>query len=126
MDGQDGRQANALWQAKGQKWRTEPEINAERQKYLAERRSTPHNFEQCIFPFKDIKLNRADVEWLLATHENDQGPVVWNDESQRKRDGLDLRGANLQGEDLRGLPLARLRGGLTFEECVWCTEEQRK
>jgi len=84
----------AYWKAQGQEWRTEPEIDAERQKYLTERLSITPNIEQGIFPFKDIKLIRADVEWLLATHENGQGPIDWSDVSQRKREGLDLRGAN--------------------------------
>src|SRR6266480_7180051 len=111
MSEQDGRQASTLqrpttsdpeawkayWKAQGQPWRTEPEIDAERQKYLAERRSIIPNIEQGIYPFKNIKLTRADVDWLLATHENGQGPIDWSDESQRKREGLDLRGANLQG-----------------------------
>mgnify|MGYP002402111500 CR=1 FL=1 len=60
---------------------------------------------------KNIKLNRADVEWLLATHENGQGPIDWHEESQRMRQGLDFRGANFRGENLSYLPLARMRGG---------------
>lgn len=59
-----------------------------------------------------MKLNRADVEWLLVTHENGRGPVDSNDPTQQERQGVDLRGAYLQGEDLRDLPLAHLRGGL--------------
>src|SRR5713101_5784 len=106
---QDGTKATALqrpvnddkeawkkyWQAQGQPWRTESEIDVERQKYLAERRSITPNIEQGIYPFKDIKLNRADVEWLLATHDGGRGPIDWNDESQRERKGLDLRGTLL-------------------------------
>ena len=63
-----------------------------------------------------IKLSRADVEWLLATHENSRGPVDWSDESQRGREGLDLRGADLHEGDLRNLPLARLHAGPTLDE----------
>ncbi len=113
------------WEAQGQLWRTEQEIDEERQKYLAERRSIKPNWEQGIYPFKDIKLTRADVEWLLATHENGRGPVDWNDESQREREGLDLRGANLRQEYLSGLPLARMSGGLAFDEWYHATEEER-
>src|SRR5260370_10105651 len=102
----------AYWQARGQLWRTEPEIDGERQKYLAERRSIVPDIEKGIYPFKDIKLSRADVEWLLATHENRRGPVDWSDESQREREGLDLRGADLRKVDLNHLPLARIRAGL--------------
>ncbi len=74
---------------------------------------------------KDIKLSRADVEWLLATHENGRGPVDWSDESQRSREGLDVRGADLSQEDLRSLPLACIQGGLAFPEWRTATEEQR-
>ena len=34
------------WQKQGQLWRTEPEIDVERQKYLAERRSITPDIEQ--------------------------------------------------------------------------------
>lgn len=63
------------WRELDQPWRIEPEISAERQEYLAQRRAIVPNIEQGIYPFKDIKLTRADVEWLLATHENGRGPV---------------------------------------------------
>jgi uncharacterized protein YjbI with pentapeptide repeats len=108
-------------------WRTEPEIDTKRQKYLAERRSITPNLEQGIYPFKDIKLNRADVEWLLATHESGGicGPVDWNDESQRERQGLDLRGADLCQADLHDLPLARLHGGLRRGKWSQITPEHR-
>ncbi len=141
MSEQDATQASTLqrpphddkkawkvyWQTQGQSWRTEPEIDAEQQAFLAERRSITPDIEQGIYPFKGIKLSRADVEWLLATHESSgmRGPVDWKDESQRERKGLDLRGANLSQENLFGLPLARMRGGLPFEEWLLVTEEQR-
>jgi hypothetical protein len=105
------------WQAKGLPWvRTEPEIDAKRQEELSEHRAITPNIEQGIYPFRGMKLSRADVEWLLATHENGRGPVIWSDESQRRRNGLDLRGADLRGENLSRLPLARVRGGLRFDE----------
>src|SRR5947207_982956 len=69
----------AYWAKQGQPWRTEPEIDAERQKYLDERRTVPPDINKGIYPFKDIKLNRADVEWLLATHESGRGPVKSDD-----------------------------------------------
>jgi Pentapeptide repeats (8 copies) len=136
---QDGTKATALqrpvnddkeawkkyWQAQGQPWRTESEIDVERQKYLADRRYITPNIEQGIYPFKDIKLNRADVEWLLATHENGRGPVDWDTGGQWKRDSLDLRGADLRQANLFGLPLARMRGGLTLKESREATDEQR-
>ncbi len=111
------------WEKLGCPWRTEPEIDTDRQKYLAERRNTTPDIEKGIYPFGGIKLNRADVEWLLITHENGRGPVDWKDESQRKRQGLDLRGADLRQVDLRKLPLARLRGGLDDEEWFIVTDQ---
>jgi len=101
------------WKSKNQPWRIEPIISKERQEYLAERRKIEPDDEQGIYPFKGIapNLSRADIEWLLATHENGRGPVDWKDESQRKRYGLDLRGADLRDLDLRELPLARMLAG---------------
>ena len=116
------------WKAQGEPWRTEPEIEPERQKYLAERRSITPDIWKGIYPFKDIKLNRADIEWLLATHESGgvQGPVDWSDNSQRERKGLDLRGADLRQEHLHGLPLACLLGGLKANEWLQASQEQRR
>lgn len=115
----------AYWIALGQSWRTEPEINIERQHYLTERCSIRPDIQQVIFPFKDVKLGRADVEWLLATHEDGRGPVDWSDESQRVRQGIDLRGTDLRKADLRRLPLASLLGGLNETERAEATLEQR-
>src|SRR6266702_1017481 len=121
----DREEWRTYWKAQGQPWRTEPEIGAERQKYLAARRAIIPDIKQGIYPFKDIKLSRADVEWLLTTHDNGRGPVDWDDPSQRRRSGLDLRGADLNGEDLRHLPLARLQGGLAGDDWRQATPEQR-
>ena len=104
------------WQAQGQSWRTEPEIDAKRQEELSQRRTIIPDIEKGIYPFKGMKLSRADVEWLLAG-QNEQGGSG--------QTGLDLRGADLSQVDLRGLPLAGLRGGLASDE--WrsgVTEEQ--
>lgn len=115
----------AYWIAQGQSWRTEPEIDVKRQQELEAHRSIVPDIEKGIYPFKGVKLSRADVEWLLATHENGRGPVDWSDESQQEREGLDVRGADLFQVDLHNLPLARLRGGLTTKEWRSATEEQR-
>ncbi len=114
----------AYWQEHGQPWRTEPEIDPQRQKELDQGRGLVPDIKQGIYPFKGMKLSRADVEWLLATHENGQGPVDWSDESQRSRNGLDLRGTDLRHIDLQQLPLTRLRCGLTHDEQLWATEAQ--
>src|SRR5262249_5225607 len=100
--------------------RIETEIDAERQEVLADRRALRPNIAQGVYPFKGMRLTRADVEWLLATHDGSRGPIMWDDERQRSREGLDLRGADLREANRRGLPLARLRGGLagaTDEQC---------
>jgi uncharacterized protein YjbI with pentapeptide repeats len=108
---------NAYWTAQGMPWRTEPQINDERQRFLAEQRAIPSDSKQGVYPFKDIKLSRADVEWLLATHESGGkvGPVLREEEQSKPQDqwrwGLDLRGADLQQTNLTRLPLARTRGG---------------
>ncbi len=112
------------WQQQGQLWRSEPEIGRERQQYLADCLAVLPDVRQGIYPFKDIQLNRADVEWLLATHENGGGPVDYSDEGQRQRTGLDLRGANLRGVDLHNLPLARTLGDVAWRDWPDLTEEQ--
>src|SRR2546429_2016579 len=110
------------WQKRNQPWRTEPEIPLERQQELTRRRAVIPNIEKGLYPFGGMRLSRADIEWLLATHEDGRGPVDWSDESQREREGLDLRGADLRRLNLGGLPLARVyaRG------CHWsyATEDQ--
>lgn len=95
----------AHWSVHGQPWRTEPEIDAKRQQERRRCRAVIPDIEQGIYPFKGVKLSRADVEWLLATHENGRGPGDWSDERQRKREGLDLGGANLCPTDLSHVPL---------------------
>jgi uncharacterized protein YjbI with pentapeptide repeats len=112
------------WLRMGQPWRTEPEIDRQRQEYLAQRRAIIPDNQQGIYPFKDLKLSRADVEWLLATHEDGRGPVDWSDESQRERDGLDLRGADLCYVDLHKLPLTCILGGLTQDERLTLDQPQ--
>ncbi len=116
----------AYWKAHGQMWRTEPEIDTDRQKYLDKQQNIIPDIEQGIYPFKDVRLSRADVEWLLATHENGLGPIDWSDNNQRDRTGLDLRGADLCKINLSGLPLARTCWGLIWQRRSNETEEQRR
>jgi uncharacterized protein YjbI with pentapeptide repeats len=112
----------AYWSAQRMPWRTEPEIDEERQGYLAKRRAVTPDIEKGIYPFRDengsIKLTRADVEWLLATHETNgvSGPMDWDDVLQRRHFGIDLRGSDLRDENLRDLPLAGTRFGLSLYE----------
>ena len=86
-------------------------IDDDRQRYLSEHRTIETTIERYQFPFKDEKLQRADIEWLLATHEQ-EGSVFWSDVNQHERVGLDLSGAILSRVDLRGLPLACMLGGI--------------
>jgi uncharacterized protein YjbI with pentapeptide repeats len=138
MSEQDSTRASALlrpttndpeawkfyWKEQGQPWRTEPEIDEERQKELDKFRNIKPDWKQGIFPFMDIKLSRTDVEWLLATHEEGRGPVDWSDKSQSERKGLDLRNADLSQVVLSNLPLAFMQGGLTESQRVVANEEQ--
>ncbi len=101
----------AWWSERGQPWRQEPEVAAERAQLLAQRHKLAPNVGQSVYPFAGQTLSRADVEWLLAAHDDNRGPIDWSDEAQRLREGLDLRGTDLRRVDLRGLPLARLLGG---------------
>src|SRR5215469_4697867 len=103
----------SYWHAQNQSWRTEPEIATERHAYLTACLGTPPDVPQGIYPFKAVQLSRADVEWLLVRHEG--GPVDWSKASEREREGIDVRGADLRDVDLRGLPLACLVGGLSYE-----------
>lgn len=113
------------WVKQGQPWRWEPEINAQRKQELSKRRAIVPDIKKGIYPFRGVKLSRADVEWLLATHENGRGPIDWSDESQRDRIGIDLRGADLREENLRGLPMACMLGALRWDDWKIATVAQR-
>src|SRR2546423_1668547 len=77
---QDRATWQAFWAKQGQPWRTEPEIDAERQAILDDRRKITPDVTQGIYAFKGMKLSRADIEWLLATHEQGRGPVDYHDQ----------------------------------------------
>ena len=104
-------------------WRTEPEIEPARQEQLTRCLATAIDIKRGIYPFKGMKLSRADVEWLLATHEKRRDPESRREE-QRRRWGLDVRGADLRNVDLHALPLTYLCGSLTREEWDEATAEQ--
>lgn len=117
------------WANLGQPWRTEPEISPQRQSELKLRLIIQPDIENGIYPFKSIdsKLDRADVEWLLANHEDKPALADWEIASHRNlRRGLDLRGADLQWLDLHSLPLPGLLGGLPRETWFTATKEQRE
>ena len=106
----------AYWEEMGQPWRTEPEIDLERQEYLKQRLAIQVDLDAGIYQLGGVKLNRADVEWLLVQLENGRGPVDWRDPDHLGRVGIDLRGADLRGANLRGLPLSHMLGGLNGRE----------
>ena len=106
-------------------WRTEPEIDAERQRYLVERLAITPDIKRGIYSFKDVKLSRADIEWMLATQENRRGPRGWNGEHRPAQVGLDLRGADLCQINLSGMPLAGMVGGRNWVVQFPSIEEQR-
>jgi uncharacterized protein YjbI with pentapeptide repeats len=116
---------SAPGQVRQQPWRTEPEIEKARQEELMRCLVKTPDITRGIYPFKGMKLSRADVEWLLATHENAGRPRAGNDEQEQNYRGLDLRGADLRYTDLHALPLKQLRGSLTRKEWDEATAEQR-
>ena len=123
---QDREAWKAFWAKQGQQWRTEPEIDAKRQAELTACRSITPDVAQGIYPFEGMKLSRADIEWLLATHEQGRGPVDYHDQSQHDRVGLDLRGADLGYAQLQNLPLARIIGDVTWRTWTDLTEQQHR
>jgi uncharacterized protein YjbI with pentapeptide repeats len=113
----------AYWKQQGQPWRSEPPIDEERQQYLASCLQGSIDIAQGKYPFKGMRLSRADVEWLLAA----QAQVSADGDSSRKSlPGLDVRGADLSELSLSHLPLMRLRAGLSLEEGRHATIEQSK
>jgi len=100
----DDRAWHAYWEAQNQPWRTEPEINVERQQYLDEHLTVKEReWEQ--YPFKDLVLDRADIEWLVANYADGRELAEQSYQLLQKRYGLDLRGVDLRKVDLHGLPL---------------------
>ncbi|EFH80954.1 pentapeptide repeat-containing protein [Ktedonobacter racemifer] len=116
---------NATRQEYQEPWNIEPEIEQERQEQLSRYLATVPDIIHCLYPFKGVKLSRADVEWLLSISMKGRGPGDGDDERRELHPGLDLRGADLKFEDLHTLPLARLRGSLTSKEWDEATAEQR-
>ena len=100
----DDRAWHAYWEAQHQPWRTEPEIDVGRQQYLEEHLTVKER-EWERYPFKDIVLDRADVEWLLANYADGRRFAEQSYQLLHKRSGLDLRGVDLRKVDLHGLPL---------------------
>ena len=103
---------------------THPQIDTERQAFLASRCAAVAHSESGTYPFSDVKLSRSDVEWLLATRVDRFDRVVACNRCQQVDVGLDLRGALLQQVNLSTLPLANLLGGRSWLVHSPSTEEQ--
>ncbi len=101
----------AFWKERGQPWRTEPEIDKDRQQDL-ERclANIPMEREKDILFFDGFQLNRNDIEWLLATQKKPDRIVYFNidNEQRQRRESLALCGANLHKVNLSGLPMDRV------------------
>src|SRR5437868_2612799 len=94
----DSETWKAYWKEQGQPWRTEPTIDEEQQQRLLSYYQGVVDIERGMYPFKGVRLSRADVEWLLAMEEQrgtDQSKHSGKDRNQYKSFGLDVRGANL-------------------------------
>jgi hypothetical protein len=96
---------NEYWKSLGQPGRWEPEIDEERQEYLTERCKIKPDIAQSIYPFTDIKLCRADIEWLRGLQENGSIPIDLDPINLSEIGSLDLRGADLRKKDLHGFSL---------------------
>jgi hypothetical protein len=81
-----------------------PILSLERQTWLHERRLIKPNVERGVYPFSGQSLTRADVIWLLETHNKDAS--LWEQANKESAIsiyddsiplGLDLRGAILSG-----------------------------
>lgn len=114
----------ASWKEQGQPWRTEPEVDPERQQQLLVSQATHPDIEKGIYPFKGIRLSRADIEWLVAMQQETTGQHHGHPAGRQKHLGLDLRGADLSQINLSGLPLPHLRAGLSLQEGRHATVEQ--
>ena len=113
------------WRAQDQPWRTEPEIDEDRQSFLITRCLKIAEINRGEYPFKGIQLNRADIEWLLATPKTERELGDWDIQFPNECKGLDLRGADLRKVNLHGLPLSGMCGGLTIEDWLTATQEER-
>jgi hypothetical protein len=85
------------WNGQGQPWRTEPIIDEERQHRLLSYSQEVVDIERGMYPFKGIRLSRADVEWLLALEEQRSAETHPDGSKsvQQQAFGLDVRGAAL-------------------------------
>jgi uncharacterized protein YjbI with pentapeptide repeats len=125
----DSETWKAYWKEQGQPWRTEPTIDEERQQRLLSYYQGVVDIERGMYPFKGVRLSRADVEWLLAMEGQrsaEESKRGGNGGKRHKSFGLDLRGVDLSQVNLSDLPLMRLHAGLSLEEGRHATVEQSR
>ena len=125
----DSETWKAYWKEQGQPWRTEPAIDEARQQRLLSYYQGVVDIERGMYPFKGVRLSRADVEWLLAMEEQrsaELSPRGGKGGNQHKSFGLDLRGVDLSQVNLSDLPLMGLHTGLSLEEGRHATVEQSR
>src|SRR6266480_4929340 len=115
MEEQDSSQQSVSMEADFEAVKPDPDDYY--QKYLAKFRNIVPAIRRNTYPFKGIRLSRANVEALLQVHHDWQASVSQNNHCQWEPKVLDLRGANLQKVDLRRFSLkwidfrgANLRG----------------
>jgi hypothetical protein len=87
----DSETWKAYWKEQGQPWRTEPAIDEERQQQLLSNYQGSVDTERGKYPFKGVRLSRADVEYLLAMEE------------QKSAELSPLEGKALGGDELKRL-----------------------
>jgi uncharacterized protein YjbI with pentapeptide repeats len=125
----DAETWKAYWKEQGQPWRAAPAIDEERQQRLLSYFQGVVDIERGMYPFKGVRLSRADVEWLLAMEEQkgaELSPRDGKGGNRHKSFGLDLRGVDLSQVNLSDLPLMRLHAGLSLEEGRHATVEQSR
>src|SRR5258708_38656568 len=119
----------AYWKEQGQPWRTEPAIDEARQQQLLSYYQGVVDIERGMYPFKGVRLSRADVEWLLAMEEPRSAELSLRGGkggNQHKSFGLDLRGVDLSQVNLSDLPFMGLHTGLSLKEGRHATVEQSR
>ncbi|HCF85950.1 MAG TPA: hypothetical protein DEV72_12185, partial [Ktedonobacter sp.] len=58
------------WNTQGWPWRTEPEISEKQKDYLKIRYCIAPDYGQDSYPFQNITLSRADIEWLIVAYKD--------------------------------------------------------
>ncbi len=88
-----GQTWKTYWAAQGELWRTEAEIDVSRQQILTDQLHIQYADNELKHPFKQMHLNRADLEWLIHL--------------LPEQNTLNLEGVVLNRVQLRSLPLKR-------------------